>query len=115
MSDDLVKRLRNSKGWPTLGNAAADRIEELEAENKLLNEQMAAIEEHGTESLNALPDCLMRLAPALVEVDELKAKLENLIAGAETVLEEWDRGDEAAFREAIEEMRADVAAAKGEK
>jgi polyhydroxyalkanoate synthesis regulator phasin len=31
MSDDLVKHLRNSKGWPTLGNAAADRIEELEA------------------------------------------------------------------------------------
>ena len=28
--NDLVKRLRNSKGWPTLGNAAADRIEELE-------------------------------------------------------------------------------------
>ena len=51
------------------------RIEELEAKNKLLNEQMAAIEEHGTESLNALPDCLMRLAPALVEVDELRAKL----------------------------------------
>ena len=31
MTDDLVKQLRNSKGWPTLGNAAADRIEELEA------------------------------------------------------------------------------------
>lgn len=31
MNDDLVKQLRNSKGWPTLGNAAADRIEELEA------------------------------------------------------------------------------------
>lgn len=30
MSDDLVKHLRNSKGWPTLGNAAADRIEQLE-------------------------------------------------------------------------------------
>ena len=27
MSDDLVKRLRDSKGWPRLG----DRIEELEA------------------------------------------------------------------------------------
>jgi len=53
----------------------ADRIEELESENKRLNEQMAAIEEMGTESLNALPDCLMRLAPALVENDELKAKL----------------------------------------
>ena len=46
--------------------------------------------------------------------DEMADLLENLIAGAETVLEEWDRGDEAAFREAIEEMRADVAAAKGE-
>lgn len=31
MSDDLVKHLRNSKGWPTLGNLAADRIEELES------------------------------------------------------------------------------------
>jgi len=47
--------------------------------------------------------------------DEMADLLANLIAGAETVLEEWDRGDEAAFREAIEEMRADVAAAKGEK
>lgn len=47
--------------------------------------------------------------------DEMADRLENLIAGAETVLEEWDRGDEAAFRAAIEEMRADVAAAKGEK
>lgn len=31
MSDDLVKALRDSKGWPTLGNAAADRIQTLEA------------------------------------------------------------------------------------
>jgi hypothetical protein len=30
--DRLLKSLRNSKGWPTLGNAAADRIEELKAE-----------------------------------------------------------------------------------
>jgi hypothetical protein len=30
MSDEeLIAQLRNSKGWPTLGNAAADRIEEL--------------------------------------------------------------------------------------
>ena len=35
---------------------------------------------------------------------------DNLISGAEIVLEEWDRGNERAFREAIEEMRADVAA-----
>jgi len=31
MTDDLVRHLRSSRGWPTLGNAAADRIEELEA------------------------------------------------------------------------------------
>lgn len=31
MTDDLVKELRRTPGWPTLGNAAADRIEELEA------------------------------------------------------------------------------------
>jgi hypothetical protein len=33
MTDEgLVHQLRNSKGWPTLGNAAADRIEALKAE-----------------------------------------------------------------------------------
>ena len=53
------------------------RITDLEAKNKRLNEQMDAIEEMGTESLNALPDCLMRLAPALVENGELKAKLQD--------------------------------------
>lgn len=31
MSDKLLDHLRNSKGWPNLGNAAADRIEELES------------------------------------------------------------------------------------
>ena len=63
----------------------ADRIEELEAKNKRLNEQMDAIEEMGTESLNALPDCLMRLAPALVENDELKAKLEKAMQVVEMI------------------------------
>lgn len=45
-------------------------------------------------------------------IEELEAKLENIIGGAETVLEAWDSGDEAPFREAIEEMRADVEEAK---
>lgn len=56
-----------------------EEIERLEAENKLLNEQMASIEEMGTESLNALPDCLMRLAPALVRVGELEELLGKLV------------------------------------
>ena len=74
MSDDLVKRLwlHDCEG---VTREAADRIEELEAANKRLNEQMDAIEEMGTESLNALPECLMRLAPALVENEDLKANL----------------------------------------
>ena len=46
---------------------------------------------------------------------QMQEHLDNLIAGAETVLDEWYRGDERAFREAIEGMRSEVAAAKGEK
>ena len=92
MSDDLVKRLRdrgvcslehNSCRNDMVCEQAAARIEELEAANNRLNEQMAAIEEMGTESLNALPDCLMRLAPALVENGELKAKLAKAVEGFE--------------------------------
>lgn len=33
-NEELIKELRNSKGWPTLGNAAADRIERLLSSNK---------------------------------------------------------------------------------
>ena len=104
MSDDLKQRLVRTevlsppgepftleavKPWlkenMAIRKAAVDRIEELEAENKLLNEQLAAIEEHGNETLNALPDCLMRLAPALVENDELKSKLEKAVEALEKV------------------------------
>ena len=70
---------------PVGADEMLDRIEELEAENKRLNEQMDAIEEMGTESLNALPDCLMRLAPALVENDELKAKLAKAMEVVEMI------------------------------
>ena len=94
--------------------ARADRIKELEAENKRLNEQMDVIEEMGTESLNALPDCLMRLAPALVENDELKAKLsksEALLAKAMKALvriadtpSEMTWGVDSEVREAMNEM-----------
>ncbi len=81
-SADLVLRMHKKLA---AGFSRGDRIAELEAENKRLNEQMDAIEEMGTESLNALPDCLMRLAPALVENDELKAKLERAVEFAEVV------------------------------
>ena len=76
VSKELTDKMRDKLA---AGFAAGDRIAQLEAENKLLNEQLDAIEEMGTESLNALPDCLMRLAPALVENDELKAKLARAV------------------------------------
>ena len=80
---DYPERLRNFNKAGQLQyewfNEVADHIDELEAEKKRLNEQMDAIEEMGTESLNALPDCLMRLAPALVENDDLKAKLAKAV------------------------------------
>jgi hypothetical protein len=50
-------------------------------------------------------------AVMLAQADRIDA-LEYLLCGAETVLEAWDRGDEADFRQAIEEMRADVEAMK---
>lgn len=62
---------RGSRNFGT-GYDMMQYIEELE-------EQMAVIEEMGNESLNALPDCLMRLAPALVENDELKANLAKAV------------------------------------
>ena len=40
----LVKRLRDSKGWPTLGNAAADRITELECERDASGARVRALE-----------------------------------------------------------------------
>ena len=88
VSKELTDKMRDKLA---AGFAAGDRIAQLEAENKLLNEQLDAIEEMGTESLNALPDCLMRLAPALVENGELKAKL----AKAEVIVriiasDKWD-------------------------
>ena len=83
--------------WDKLINPALDALEVMADWDKLMNP--------AREALEAL----------IARGDEMADRLENLIAGAETVLEEWDRGDEQAFREAIEQMRSDVAAAKGER
>jgi hypothetical protein len=36
--EELISELRNSKGWPNLGNAAADRIEQLVKERDFIRE-----------------------------------------------------------------------------
>jgi len=109
-SADLVLRMHKKL---TEGFAAGDRIAQLEAENKLLNEQLDAIEEMGTESLNALPDCLMRLAPALVENDELKAKLAKAVETLEK-LARLGNGDRYGNSDGNMIARATLAILKGE-
>ena len=98
--EELIARLRNH-ATDVWHYAAADRIKAQAAE------------------IERLETYRKKTYEGLLEVtrihDEVEAKLENLLGGAETVLEAWDRGDEASFREAVEEMRADVEEAKGGK
>ena len=56
-----------------------------------------------------------RIQAQAAEIKRLRGDVEKMIGGAETVLEAWDSGNEASFRDAIEEMRADVEEAKGGK
>jgi hypothetical protein len=75
MSDDLVKRLRSpiNAMRPTLsdGRAAADRIEELEAENKRLRLEV----HHANDVADA----------AIEGSKELQAKLQKAVASLETL------------------------------
>jgi GTP1/Obg family GTP-binding protein len=112
MSDDLVKRTAEWYSKHTKKDLA-DRIEELEAANKQLNEQLDSIEEMGTESLNALPDCLMQLAPALVENDELKAKLAKAVEALES-LARLGNGDRYGNSDGNMIARTTLAELKGE-
>jgi len=50
----LLHELRNSKGWPTLGNAAADRIEELKAKLAAERKRCAKVADHLENILDAL-------------------------------------------------------------
>ena len=84
--------------WMAGAAKAQDQIKAQAAEIERLKAKLAMVEE--------------TMDAGFVEYER---KLESLLGGAETVLEAWDSGDEASFREAIEEMRADVEAAKGEK
>ena len=85
MSDDLVKQLRNSKGWPTLGNAAADRIEELEAKLKSETERLGRevnLARYGQPDfawsihVQAMAELEAKLSEAQFERDNNRGKLE---------------------------------------
>ena len=72
------KRLMDAAGVADTVHGAIHRIEELEEEAKKHEAIMKQLEEWGREDLNALPDCLMKLAPALVRVSELEEEVRRL-------------------------------------
>ena len=121
MSDDLVKRWDEyveSMGCVMgevehMAQQMRDRIEAQAAEIERLRGDLAKAGRDLNMARYGQPDFAWSIHKQAMA--DIEAKLENLLGGAETVLEAWDRGDEASFREAIEEMRADVEEAKGGK
>lgn len=70
---ELIARLQNSKGWPTLGNAAADRIEALIAErDEYHSEAMTYIEKWGA-ARKAQDEAEAKLAKAHKDGSQLAA------------------------------------------
>jgi len=65
---ELIAQLRRSKGWPTLGHSAADRIESLAALHQAAVQDALAAEAYA-EELEA------KLAEVEAERDALKALL----------------------------------------
>jgi septal ring factor EnvC (AmiA/AmiB activator) len=89
---ELLAHLHNSKGWPTLGKAAADRIEtlneQLEAARADAKEAEAYAEELEKEiELNEQEACMVEddLIKADKEIDDLKAKLAAAVDWFETI------------------------------
>ena len=68
---ELIKQLRNSKGWPTLGNAAADAIEGLIV-------RIASIEEFGRQYHDGWMTDEGRLSLADAEIEKLCRRIVEL-------------------------------------
>lgn len=70
-NEELIKELRDSKGWPNLGNAAANRIEYLLAANENMCNLWAkeAVEKQILAGLNEeLEATVMRLENEIMEM-----------------------------------------------
>lgn len=69
--EELIARLQNSKGWPTLGNAAADRIEQLVATNEALIAKLKTSEEIGRAFEEDAGQLRAKLAKAVAELEQM--------------------------------------------
>ena len=86
-----------------------DRIAAQAAEIERLRSELATCEKYrdayaemeriGTQAVRDL-EAKLAMVESVMDASfvEYEAKLENLLGGAETVLEAWDSGDEASFR-----------------
>lgn len=63
-NEEIIRELRNSKGWPTLGNVAADRIEMLSRNNDSMLDLVANMS-------NALYDCYLENRSLEKEIREI--------------------------------------------
>jgi hypothetical protein len=95
----LLHELRNSKGWPTLGNASADRIEELKAE-------LAGGSFYQEKDIDALQD----------RIEELEAKLAQAIDLSVRIISDphWRTSDNALWKDLCNFRRVSLAKLKGQ-
>jgi hypothetical protein len=110
--DHLVWQLRNSKGWPTLGKAAADRIELLGYMNNTI---LGAVEQRDAtiEALIAeLNTCRMAQAVMDNTVADLEAKLTKAVEALDEAIKWVDRYRWAAPW--VDDAHATLAEIKGE-
>jgi len=68
---DLIQHLRRSKGWPTLGNAAADRIEELTAERDALAKALERVRAEEQEACAKVAEQWTKAGEILLRAGEM--------------------------------------------
>jgi hypothetical protein len=104
---ELIAQLKNSKGWPTLGKAAAARIEALTAKNEMLGREVN-IARYGQ------PDFAWSVHVQVM--DDLNAKLAKAVEALRFVVSAKGLTDPTEYGyEAIKQARATLAEIEGEK
>lgn len=115
--EELIAHLRDSKGWPNLGNAAADRIEQLVKERDAWVGHAKAAIWTDSEELKLVEAKLTKAVDALQLVTDAcdEGKLVSLGAGGMTIDAQIRR---SVYNQVpawlIEEARATLAELKGE-
>ena len=108
--DHLVWQLRNSKGWPTLGKAAAARIEALTEQLTAAQQDAKEAEAYAEDLEKELNTCRMAQAVMDNTVDDLEAKLAKAVGALDGLLRHEPDHSDTLWQEA----RPTLAEIKGE-